>query len=263
MKFQMKLLAISAVIGGLALQQAFATTIGVNLGTVNPPGTLGGYTTSSYDPGSMGGQSYYEYMVNGNGGAALNRGEGTRSTWGQNYTGNVYALLGTGTLTLNLRGGVEAVYFYEEPDQYSESTMTATDSSDTQVTTTVNGYYGSAGVGFYESVARGPDYLTQITVTCSDTTGFAISKFGPRGGQLSGTFGGAIPETGWTWAMLAIGSGMVVGYLGWFSLLGYKSTKALNVKRVQPKRLDFFVGRNNGNTANRAASPQRNDKTYT
>jgi hypothetical protein len=212
MKNTIKALALTSALAMWSFQQAGAIVPGVtavNLGTANPPTTLGGlYTMSAYDPGSIGGQSYYEHMVNGNGEGALHPGEGQWSTWGQNYSGNVYVSYttagGASALTLNLSGAAEAVYFYEEPNQFQDFDMTATDSSGATVTTTINGYYGSAGIGFYEDVPGGA-YLTSITVTATDPTGFAIGEFGLSGGTLTGTTG--VPDGGATALLMALGLG--------------------------------------------------------
>src|SRR5688572_3148748 len=117
MKTQRKILLLAAMIGSFTLQQASALVVGVDLGTANPPGTLGGYVVSSYDPGAIGGA--YQTQV----------GVGW-ATWGQGYTGNVYVSPnGSQPLTLTLSGDVGAVYFYMEPNQFANFTMTATDSS--------------------------------------------------------------------------------------------------------------------------------------
>jgi len=123
-----------------------------------------------YDPGSIDGAS------------ARTVGYGW-ATWGQGYTGTVY-VSGGQTVTLNLSDGTKAVYFYEEPNQFNNFYMTATDITGVSVTTLINGYYGSAGVGFY---VDGLGSLKSISVTCTDPTGFAIGEFGINGGTISGT----------------------------------------------------------------------------
>ena len=135
---------------------------------------------------------------------------------GQNYTGNVYVsyaatgAASAGTLTLTLSGATEAVDFYEEPNQFNNFYMTATDSSGASVTQLINGDAGSAGVGFYENTPGGA-YLTSITVTCTDPTGFAIGEFGIDGGTLTGQVGTA-PDTGSTLAFLALALGGMLAY---------------------------------------------------
>jgi hypothetical protein len=205
----MKKILLLSALTAFGLQQATAQVTAVDLGTGAPPATLGGYTMTTFDPGSIGGESYTATEVNGSGTTGW-------STWGQNYTGNVYAAISpdgatsSGTLTLTLSGGTEAVDFYEEPNQFSDFYMTATDSSGATVTTLINGYHGSEGVGFYENTPGG-DYLTSITVTCTDPTGFAIGEFGINGGTLTGQVGTA-PDTGSTLAFLALGLGGMLAY---------------------------------------------------
>jgi hypothetical protein len=218
MKTSIKAFGLVVALSAWGLQQATAQVTGVNLGTGLPPATLGGYTMSTFDPGLIGGQSYYEAMVNGSGEGALHPGEGEWATWGQNYSGNVYVALGQSTLTLTLSGTTEAVYFYEEPNVFADFLMTATDSSGATVTTTINGDHGSAGVGFYEDVPGGP-YLTKITVTSADTSGFAIGEFGINGGSLSGSVG--TPDGGSTLLLMALGLG------GLFALTRFSRTVAV------------------------------------
>jgi len=155
MSYSKSILCVIAASSILAVQQASASIIAVDLGTANPPTTLGGYTMTPYDPGSIDGAS------------ARTVGYGW-ATWGQGYTGTVY-VSGGQTVTLNLSDGTKAVYFYI---------------TGVSVTTLINGYYGSAGVGFY---VDGLGSLKSISVTCTDPTGFAIGEFGINGGTISGT----------------------------------------------------------------------------
>lgn len=202
-KINLTLLAIAAG-SALAVQQASAGVIGVDLGTANPPATLGGYTMNPYDPGSIAGADYFAKIENGNG---VGGGTGSWATWGQNYTGNVYVTLdGTQTLTLAL-SGVSAVYLYMEPNQFSDFYMTAKDSSGVSVTTLINGDHGSAGAGFYTDIPG--DFLTSISVTCTDPSGFAIGEFGIDDGSLTGTIG--VPDAGSSAALLGLGMVAVGG----------------------------------------------------
>ena len=196
----MKTIALLSALTALGLQQATAQVIPVGLGTANPPATLGPYNMVAFDPGPIAGESYWAVE---SGGSGVGGGTGGWATWGQNYSGNVYVELGQSPLTLTLHGAVEAVDFYEEPNQFQNFLMTATDSSGASVSTVINGFHGSAGVGFWEAVPGGP-YLTSITVVCSDPTGFAIGEFGINGGTLTGQIG-AVPDTSSTLAFMALG----------------------------------------------------------
>lgn len=189
MKTQTRILSLAAMISMLTLQPASALVIGTDLGTANPPATLGDYTMAAYDPGSITGTTR---LLVGSGWA----------TWGQGYTGYVYYNPdGSQPLTFTLSGDVQAVYFYMEPNQFADFTMTATDSSGVSVSTVINGYYGSAGVGFHTTGVN--EYLTSIVVTADDPTGFAIGNFGLDRGSIQGEVG-AVPDAGSSLAMLGL-----------------------------------------------------------
>jgi hypothetical protein len=192
----MKTIALLSALTALGLQQATAQVIPVGLGTANPPAALGPYNMVAFEPGPIAGESYTAHEVGG-------VGYDGWATCGQSYTGAVHVELGALPLTLTLHGAVEAVDFYEEPNQFQNFLMTATDSSGASVSTVINGFHGSAGVGFWEAVPGGP-YLTSITVTCTDTSGFAIGEFGINGGTLSGQVG-LVPDTSSTLAFMALG----------------------------------------------------------
>lgn len=188
MKTKIKVLACLA---GLAagISHSSAAIMAVDLGTAVPPATLGGYAVSAYDPGSIAG------------GTAATVGSGW-ATWGQGYTGTVYYTLnGAATLTLSLSAATKAVYFYMEPNQFADFTMTAVSTTEgVSVSTTINGFAGSSGVGFWET---GSSELTTISVTANDPTGFAIGEFGiSDGGGFTGTIG--VPDQSSTLALLAI-----------------------------------------------------------
>ncbi|HXP60189.1 MAG TPA: hypothetical protein VN829_06835, partial [Dongiaceae bacterium] len=68
------------------LQQLSAQVAASNIGPATPPATLGGYTMTAFDPGSIAGQSYYSHETGG----AWDHTGTEWATWGQHYTGNVY-----------------------------------------------------------------------------------------------------------------------------------------------------------------------------
>jgi hypothetical protein len=197
-KILMGALVLAAVLS-FGVGQASAGVIGVDLGTGLPPATLGGFTMMAFDPGSIGGASYKAHLTGGNDDGT---GPGYWATWGQSYTGNVYACLPdatvacAGTLTLSLAGNVSAVYFYMEPNQFQDYLMKAMDSSGAFVQTVINGYHGSSGVGFYSTTPG--SYLSSLSVTSTDTSGFAIGEFGVDHGTIGGCIGAAcrVPEYG-------------------------------------------------------------------
>jgi len=180
-----------------------ASVVGVDLGTADPPATLGGYTMNPFEPGPITGESFTASII-------LGYGLGGWYSWGQNYTGDVHVVTGATPLTISL-SGVSAVDFYEEPNTYSDLSMTAVDSSGATVTTVVNGYFGSSGVGFYET--NPADRLTSITVTCTDPTGFAVGEFAVDKGTPKPALGvSGVPEP----SMLVIfGSLSILGLAWW------------------------------------------------
>ena len=162
------------VIGVWGWQQANAMVVGVDLGTGNPPPTLGGYAMTSYDPGSLAGINYISHLT---GGEDDGTGQDLWASWGQHYTGNVFVNLSPNSITINLAGNVKAFSFYGEPNMFDKNYyMTATDKSGVSVTTLINGDHGSAGIGFYETDAD--KYLSSITIGTTDPTGFALGEFG-------------------------------------------------------------------------------------
>lgn len=190
MKSRIGCILLAAIVGFCAAEQASALVMATDLGTGLPPATLGGYTMVPYDPGSIAGAETRTVGVDWN-------------TWGQGYTGQVYAYFGDGPITLVLGAGTQACYFYEEPNAYADFYMTATDSSGVSVTTLINGYYGSAGVGFWTTGAS--EYLSTIVVTCTDPSGFAIGNFGiNEGGSLGGFIGENVPDAGSTLSLVAL-----------------------------------------------------------
>ena len=175
-----KILTVGLSTGIISLVSASAQITAVNLGTGNPPTTLGGYTMIPDPSPSIQGADYEAYIGSG------------WATWGQGYTGQVFTSFESSSLVLDLQG-VSAVDFYEEPNQFSDFYMTASDNTGASVTTLINGNAGSSGVGFYTTVPG--TFVTQIAVTCTDPTGFAIGEFAidNGGGSVSGVVG-ATPE---------------------------------------------------------------------
>jgi hypothetical protein len=169
MKYKSKALFFSTAVtfGLLTVQQANATINVVNLGTANPPATLGGYAMTEYDPGSIAGTTQAQI------------GAGW-SAWGQGYTGNVY-ITPNNSLTI-LLPNLNAVDFYVEPDVFNVTVnITATDSSGASLTETIPpGLIDSQGWGFYDTT--GGAQLTSITITADAAAGgFAVGEFGMNG----------------------------------------------------------------------------------
>ena len=202
MKTITKIVVLASLVIAVSLYQASATVVGVDLGTGNPPTTLGGYTVNPFEPGPLVGENYSAHLTNGNDDGT---GGGPWATWGQSYTGFVHVFLTSLSISFSL-SGVQAVYFYEEPNQFSDFLMTATDSSGTSVSTIINGDHGSSAVGFFETVPG--TFLTSISVSASDPTGFAIGEFGLDDGSLTG--GLPTPDTGSSLVLMLIALGAIL-----------------------------------------------------
>jgi hypothetical protein len=105
------------------------------------------------------------------------------ATWSNGYTGDVYddSAVNTGAavpaqVTISLPAGTNAFYFYAEPVNFSDFTITATaQNGTTSNPVTVNGNAGAKYFGFY---GTGGVTLASITVTATDTDGFAVGEFG-------------------------------------------------------------------------------------
>jgi hypothetical protein len=102
------------------------------------------------------------------------------ATWSNGYTGDVYdttVVDGDRTqITITLPGGTKAFYFYAEPNQFAVLSVEATaQDGTTSGPISVDGSSGAKYFGFY---ATGTTTLESITVTTSDTSGFAIGEFG-------------------------------------------------------------------------------------
>ncbi len=98
------------------------------------------------------------------------------ATWSNGYTGVVY-VTGGGSITMTMPTmNTGAFYFYAEPNQFSNFVVQATTNTGaTSGPITVNGSAGANGFAFYTTTGEA---IATVTVTCTDTTGFAIGEFG-------------------------------------------------------------------------------------
>jgi hypothetical protein len=101
------------------------------------------------------------------------------ATWSHSYTGDVYDTiysLNKTQVTITLPSGTRAFYLYAEPNQFSTFDVTATaQDGTTSNAVSVDGSAGAKYFGFYE---LGGTAISSITVTSTDTSGFAIGQFG-------------------------------------------------------------------------------------
>jgi hypothetical protein len=163
--------------------------------TSAPPGTLGGYTMTAFGTDSQPVCPAVGHTVTGvtdpagtiGFSSALSHDQATIScwaTWSHGYTGDVYddSITNTGAasvpaqITITLPAGTNAFYLYAEPNVQSPFTITATaQNGTTSDPVTVNGAGGAQYFGFY---GTGGVKVASITVTSSDTSGFAVGEFG-------------------------------------------------------------------------------------
>jgi hypothetical protein len=160
-------------------------------GTAAPPSTLGPYTMTPFGPDSQPSCPDTGSTVTGVIDPAGTIGftealrhdqtpaPGCWATWSHGYTGDVYdttQLVDKTQVTITLPSGTNAFYFYAEPNTFAVFDVQAT----AQDTTTsgpiqVQGNSGAKYFGFY---GTGGVTLATITVTTSDTSGFAVGEFG-------------------------------------------------------------------------------------
>jgi hypothetical protein len=152
-------------------------------GSAAPPATLGPYSMTAFgsDPQGLG-------QVSGVSDPAgtiaftpslshtlVGQGWGT---WSNGYLGDVYDTLASpGTpITITLPVGTKAFYLYAEPNVFAPFSIQATaQDGTTSGPITVQGYHGAQYFGFY---GTGGATLASITVTSTDTSGFAVGEFG-------------------------------------------------------------------------------------
>jgi len=159
-------------------------------GTNAPPSTLGPYSMTAFAPDTQPVCPDSGSIVSGVSGPNGTVGftpslshdlvGGCWATWSNGYTGDVYDTANAGAdpsqIVITLPAGTNAFYFYAEPNQFADFTITATaQDSTTSGPVTVNGDHGAKYFGFY---GTGGATLATITVTNTDTTGFAVGEFG-------------------------------------------------------------------------------------
>jgi hypothetical protein len=185
-------LAVVFAFGGVAE----AITV-VDLGTGAPPGTLGPFVVEP--AGDDAGPLFVDVSSVSTplGDITFDIGLNHReigsgwATWSHGYTGDVYYSNGSLSVVLTLPAGMQAFYFYAEPNPFSVFSITATANDGSGLSKDVDGLGGAAGYGFYDASG-----IASITV--SSSIDFAIGEFG---------FGSAtsVPEPG---TVLLLGLGL-------------------------------------------------------
>jgi hypothetical protein len=159
-------------------------------GTSAPPPTLGPYTMTPFGPDSQPVCPDEGAIVTGvtdpagtiGFTPALQHDRATGpcwQTWSHGYTGDVYDSLDAvdpTRVTITLPAGTRAFYFYAEPNVFDVFDVQATaQDGTTSGPIQVQGFAGAQYFGFYST---GTLNLASITVTTTDTTGFAVGEFG-------------------------------------------------------------------------------------
>jgi hypothetical protein len=159
-------------------------------GTAAPPSTLGPYTMTAFGPDSQPSCPDSGSTVTGvtdpagtiGFAPALQHDQATGpcwATWSHGYTDDVYDTINAvdpTTATITLPSGTNAFYFYAEPNTFAVFDVEATaQNGTTSGPIQVQGDSGAKYFGFY---GTGGVTLASITVTTTDTTGFAVGEFG-------------------------------------------------------------------------------------
>jgi hypothetical protein len=170
------------------------TSVGITFdgspGTAAPPSTLGPYTMTAFGPDSQPSCPDEGSTVAGVTdpagtivfAPALQHDQATGpcwATWSHGYTDDVYDTINAvdpTTATITLPSGTNAFYFYAEPNTFAVFDVEATaQNGTTSGPIQVQGDSGAKYFGFY---GTGGVTLASITVTTTDTTGFAVGEFG-------------------------------------------------------------------------------------
>jgi hypothetical protein len=187
-------LAVLAVVLGFG-GSAEAITV-VDLGTGAPPAFLGPFAVSPAgddarpDLSDVGDVSTPYGDITFDIPLELRDVGSTWATWSHGYSGDVYWTQGQLAVTLTMPAGMQAFYFYAEPNPFTTWQITATANDGSILSKPVSGSAGATGYGFYDASG-----ILSITVT-SDVD-FAIGEFGFKTVD-------AVPEPG-TLALMGLG----------------------------------------------------------
>jgi len=194
---------------GLATS-ASAAISAVDLGTLAPPGSLGGFTvgafpadlsvegtltTSLTPPPTFPGTGDLVFTT----GVDHNKVGSFWDTWSHGYTGSVY-FNEDHDLLLALPADTMAFYLYIQPNLKALFEFTV-DSSATTVTFDIDGDGGARGVGFYSDDPSDPLQFVYVRQTTLDSDGFAVGEFGIN-----------VPEPAAFGAFAALG---LLGFVTW------------------------------------------------
>ena len=220
MKLHKITFALSALALAAASFSANAAVVFQNLGTAAPPTSIGGYTLT---PFSLAPQNAIPDFSNistipGNPGAGVlginpqaikYPFSALGATWGQGYSGPIYATASTSTLTLP--PNTHAFYFYTLVNAWGTSTFTATSDSGTNsgpISVSPNALGGpdsANGVAFYSTAGES---ISSITVTTSSSNGLIFAEFGIDTGPVTTCASSGYTGTQLNWCVKICESGL-------------------------------------------------------
>jgi len=176
----MKRMILIAILAVSMVGVAQADIFSVDLGTIAPPATVGGYAMTAFPDDTRSNYSSVTSVDSPLGGSvdfditmSLREIGSGWATWSHGYTGDVYFTAGATSVTMTLPAATGAFYFYAEPNPYSVHSITATADDGTILALDVDGSYGARGYGFYTT---GASVLSSISV--STDVDFAVGEFG-------------------------------------------------------------------------------------
>ena len=219
MKLHKITFALSALALAAASFSANAAVVFQNLGTAAPPTSIGGYTLT---PFSLAPQNAIPDFSNistipGNPGAGVLgiNPQATKypfsalgATWGQGYSGPIYATASTSTLTLPPN---THAFYYTLVDARGTSTFTATSDSGTNsgpISVSPNALGGpdsANGVAFYSTAGES---ISSITVTTSSSNGLIFAEFGIDTGPVTTCASSGYTGTQLNWCVKICESGL-------------------------------------------------------
>jgi PEP-CTERM motif len=167
---------------GILVGTANAAFIITDLSTAAPPATLGAFTMTPFGddtralfidettvPSPLGGDIGFSIPM-----THFEIGSGW-ATWSHGYAGDVYATFDFATMTLTMPANTAAFYLYAEPNDFALYDFTVTTDTATMTVTNVDGFGGANGFGIHTTAG---ELITSITISTTDTSGFAIGEFG-------------------------------------------------------------------------------------